>query len=735
MSFKSVVTGEYSESLNTIQNLGKYQLKEGDVIIVDEAGMVGTSDWQEILEYTKKFKAKLIAVGDNEQFKPISSGDCFRQFIEKTWNVPELETIRRQSNPLMREASVEFSNLDTTSGLIKYDQMNRIHGSNNVNEDIAKRYIEHTQNKDETIVVLCSTNKQCEEINGLTREKLKEAGYLKGSAFTLDNREYMRGDRIIFKKNDKEIKNGELGTYLGSILGVIAVKTDKGDLKLLNTRTYREINHAYAMTLHKSQGKTFDNVIVTASKYMDAKACYVAMTRHRNEVNMYYSRKDFYCTRALINSLSRYEYKEALNDYRPLSAEEKQKMLEAKKIQKIIENAVKVNSNNIKKNQEISARYKELKPEIAALNESIETRKHVLEYLNLQKEMEAAYREIEKTTSEKKQDWTVYNSLKEKYWKLSEDILKKYDAHEKYLKQAGITRSGLEIASQIKPSSKEDQKLLSDIKAYISMNKSCQEMLAEMRVLDLNHGYIKDQEKYAQYESNRDTRDELGKRILSDYKKYYKFALRYDVSRKELLEQQAMYKLRHEGKDTSRQRLDKLSEIISINNLQQNLYDGQSNKQISDEMFKLYINPENLSHTMREYANIIFNKLTEKAVYIKPEYIDQAIKQGLCYEALRNVAMGNTASPEKIQELHARAENLSENLNNLEVLTNRQFLKQRLHDEITPVRKLDDNQISLINFADHMDGYEKEREDLQKSSNEIKALNSCITKTRDISMD
>lgn len=39
--------------------------------------MVGAKEWRTILKNAEKFGAKVIAVGDDCQFKPISSGDCF----------------------------------------------------------------------------------------------------------------------------------------------------------------------------------------------------------------------------------------------------------------------------------------------------------------------------------------------------------------------------------------------------------------------------------------------------------------------------------------------------------------------------------------------------------------------------------------------------------------------------------------------------------------------------------
>ncbi len=105
-----------------------------------------------------------------------------------------------------------------------------------------------------------------------------------------------QGDRIIFGKNDKKlgIKNGQIGTMKAiDSNGNVSVKTGKkivrfslrekqpGDPRL----TYKHIDHAYAITAHKSQGATMDNVIWYAptkkgqDRQLDRRSAYVAATR------------------------------------------------------------------------------------------------------------------------------------------------------------------------------------------------------------------------------------------------------------------------------------------------------------------------------------------------------------------------------------------------------------------------------------------------------------------------
>lgn len=112
------------------------------------------------------------------------------------------------------------------------------------------------------------------------------------------------------------------------------------DEVIIDTKKYDKLDHGYAMTLHKSQGKTFDNVTVIAEKGMDAKATYVAMTRHKENIKMFYSKDQFSANVALeanvaldsfkflTNELSNYRQKDLIADYQNIQNENKARVLE-----------------------------------------------------------------------------------------------------------------------------------------------------------------------------------------------------------------------------------------------------------------------------------------------------------------------------------------------------------------------------------------------------------------------
>ncbi len=122
-------------------------------------------------------------------------------------------------------------------------------------------------------------------------------------------REFAAGDRIIFLENARfleprargnspqYVRNGMFGTVVstGNALRapLLSVRLDSGGEIVLSEDSYRNIDHGYAVTIHKSQGATVDRTLVLASGMMDRHLTYVSMTRHRHRADLYAAREDF----------------------------------------------------------------------------------------------------------------------------------------------------------------------------------------------------------------------------------------------------------------------------------------------------------------------------------------------------------------------------------------------------------------------------------------------------------
>jgi len=109
-------------------------------------------------------------------------------------------------------------------------------------------------------------------------------------------RAFAAGDRLVFGQNDKElgVKNGMLGTVEQVSDGKLKVALDGETERSVSfdPRSYQSFDHGYAVTIHKSQGATVDAAYVLASRSMDQHLAYVAMTRHREDLQIYANHDD-----------------------------------------------------------------------------------------------------------------------------------------------------------------------------------------------------------------------------------------------------------------------------------------------------------------------------------------------------------------------------------------------------------------------------------------------------------
>ena len=130
-------------------------------------------------------------------------------------------------------------------------------------------------------------------------------------------RNFASGDRVMFLQNERGlgVKNGTLGTIEQVSAQSMTVQTDDGRSVRFDLKDYNRIDHGYAATIHKAQGMTVDRTHVLATPGMDAHGSYVALSRHRDGVDLHYGRDDFANQDRLVRTLSRDRAKDMASDY------------------------------------------------------------------------------------------------------------------------------------------------------------------------------------------------------------------------------------------------------------------------------------------------------------------------------------------------------------------------------------------------------------------------------------
>ena len=305
-------------------NQGRDPLDSKTVFVLDEAGMVSSRQMALFVEAVTKAGAKLVLIGDPEQLQPIEAGAAFRAIADRI-GYAELETIYRQREQWMRDASLDLARGKVGKAVDAYRANGKVIGWDLKVDAIDNLIAAWDRDYDptKTSLILAHLRRDVHMLNQMARIKLIERGVLdKGTMFkTADgDRNFAVGDQIVFLKNEGSlgVKNGMLAKVVETGAGRITAQVGDGEHArqvLVEQRFYNNLDYGYATTIHKSQGATVDRVKVLASLSLDRHLTYVAMTRHREDLAVYYGRRSFAKNGGLIQILSRRNAKETTLDY------------------------------------------------------------------------------------------------------------------------------------------------------------------------------------------------------------------------------------------------------------------------------------------------------------------------------------------------------------------------------------------------------------------------------------
>jgi Ti-type conjugative transfer relaxase TraA len=269
---------------------GQQEINSKTLIVLDEASLVGTRQFEQLAGLANENGAKLICVGDNQQLQAIDAGGAFRLVVDQTGYVA-LDEVQRQHKEADRLATYQLATGDINSALTHY----RDQGSIEVYQDkkiladtMVERYTDARQ-ADKTQIILAHKRQTVKGFNKAIHEQLKTDGKL-GESNTINGVEYSEKDRFIFLKNDYglNVRNGTTGNIEKIQDQEMQIRCDDGRKININTQDYDQFSHGYAVTIHKSQGVTVDQTQLYLDKNTNANLAYVGMTRHKENLHVSY---------------------------------------------------------------------------------------------------------------------------------------------------------------------------------------------------------------------------------------------------------------------------------------------------------------------------------------------------------------------------------------------------------------------------------------------------------------
>lgn len=340
-------------------------LTRKSVLVIDEAGVVPARQMARLLKTAEAAGARVVLMGDRGQTKAIEAGRPFDQLIRQGMDMREMTEIKRQLDPMLKEAVGLAATGKTQAALDKVEHLHEIRDDHQRRLQIAIMYAKLTPGEREKTLILSGTNEARREINVLVRRELGlearsiDVEFLVRRDTTQEERRYAKnfevGDRIQPELNlpDLKLRRGEIyevkeigrdgridvadaagrqirfdpaKAYQLSVYGTAkaqlaagdevritrndpSLQVTKGDcmrVLIANSRgltltdgkaLFRlppdkplHIDHAYATTVHSSQGLTADRVFMdvdTRRRTTAADTFYVALSRARIEARVF----------------------------------------------------------------------------------------------------------------------------------------------------------------------------------------------------------------------------------------------------------------------------------------------------------------------------------------------------------------------------------------------------------------------------------------------------------------
>ena len=189
--------------------------KRRTILIVDEAGLVGSAHMHKILYYsaTSKHPVKVILTGDSLQLNPVMAGNSLEAIVDECGSA-RLDTIRRQKQDSHRRAVKHFCFGRAENGLWTYWQQEAIKFCENKEDRLAKvmrdyvRYM--VDNPGKNALILALENKEVATLNLEIRAMLKKIGRLRGEEVTVNCYDgksvfeagFSPGDQVVLRKNN-----------------------------------------------------------------------------------------------------------------------------------------------------------------------------------------------------------------------------------------------------------------------------------------------------------------------------------------------------------------------------------------------------------------------------------------------------------------------------------------------------------------------------------------------------
>jgi hypothetical protein len=285
------------------------QLDARTVLVVDEAGMLGSRKLTRLLQHAHHARAKVVLVGDDRQLAAIDAGGGFRA-LRLRLGASELTENRRQHQAWEREALELVRSGLVDDAVAAYQAHDRVVAADSkpaatlaLLQDWWTAWQQADQDPAQEVIVLAARRAEVDRLNTACQELLAARGRLGPERLQVEDRQLAVGDRVVCGHNaigELGVANGSRGavTALNQQARTLTIRLDGADGPTVTLpRSYldgrgrgernRRVDLAYATTGHRAQGLTRGRALVRLTGTEDVNWLYVQLSRARQDTRLY----------------------------------------------------------------------------------------------------------------------------------------------------------------------------------------------------------------------------------------------------------------------------------------------------------------------------------------------------------------------------------------------------------------------------------------------------------------
>jgi conjugative relaxase-like TrwC/TraI family protein len=289
-------------------------LGQRSVLMVDEAGMVGSRKLVRLLDHAEQAGAKVVLVGDDRQLAAIDAGGGFRALrlrlgaSELVDNRRQVQAWERQTLELVRDGLVD----EAVEAYREHDQLVAAETKFELTLALVKDWWQAQQDAagepGKEAVILAWQRSEVDRLNSICQQVMAEHGRLGPERLQVGDRQLAVGDRVVCGRNalaELGVANGTRGTVsaLDARARSLTIRVDgagahqvtlppwylddqhRGGWKSRDRR--RTVDLGYATTGHKAQGLTRWRALVRLTGREDTNWLYVQLSRAKHDTTIY----------------------------------------------------------------------------------------------------------------------------------------------------------------------------------------------------------------------------------------------------------------------------------------------------------------------------------------------------------------------------------------------------------------------------------------------------------------